>query len=575
MARMHLISINKNEKFYYKKRKTKYFFVDPHDNGNLLGKRIKEENKFWPLFCFSLKNYQACQINQTFPRIFFELHKLSGRDQSNGIKEPLELVFFIDCQSSFFVWLIHRESSDRTKLIDRGRFSFKELDDLSKLFFEHSLDDILNLCSSSAKAVLPAWVGKSIDFLSKVSCREEKVRELSKPSKFVSRIYKLLMRLEYSDNISELASAVKGMLSPKDYIVLLQLFNAFKSNLFSSIERPVYISEKYFYCVFRELFCLLTGKHIIKDPFDFGYLLSTNQRFMGKDSSARLISYRSRSCSFVEHRGSSWTDETNYYYLSNGTIIYADGSTKWGEPVSIKRNSSENFSKDSASSTQEWILCELNRPNQYYVPSFEVVNLGINPHKILFNTCTGTDNLGHIVWNEYSGADLLLSTLSQVNVPDVIEKVVVYLSSNYCSRFSEYGPRYYIRGLFVDKWKQALPNNILLTNSIENCPHHACVSIRSIVVSNNLPEIFREIAKDSSSLDLTNANHTLVPSNNLSLDNPRKFTLFLNIRTANKSCQNFDSCLEAFLELLKINDFDLKGSEMRVFVDYVEEHELI
>ena len=107
-----------------------------------------------------------------------------------------------------------------------------------------------------------------------------------------------------------------------------------------------------------------------------------------------------------------------------------------GEPVSIKRNSSENFSKDSASSTQEWILCELNRPNQYYVPSFEVVDLGINPHKILFNTCTGTDNLGHIVWNEYSGADLLLSTLSQVNVPDVIEKVVVYLSSNYCSRFS-------------------------------------------------------------------------------------------------------------------------------------------
>ena len=50
MARMHLISINKNEKFYYKKRKAKYFFVDPHDNGNLLGKRIKEENKFWPLF---------------------------------------------------------------------------------------------------------------------------------------------------------------------------------------------------------------------------------------------------------------------------------------------------------------------------------------------------------------------------------------------------------------------------------------------------------------------------------------------------------------------------------------------
>ena len=94
MARMHLISINKNEKFYYKKRKAKYFFVDPHDNGNLLGKRIKEENKFWPLFCFSLKNYQACQINQTFPRIFFELHKLSGRDQSNGIKEPLELVFY-------------------------------------------------------------------------------------------------------------------------------------------------------------------------------------------------------------------------------------------------------------------------------------------------------------------------------------------------------------------------------------------------------------------------------------------------------------------------------------------------
>ena len=73
--------------------------------------------------------------------------------------------------------------------------------------------------------------------------QKEKVQELSKPSKFVSRIYKLLMRLEYSDNISELASAVKGMLSPKDYIVLLQLFNAFKSNLFSSIERPVYISE--------------------------------------------------------------------------------------------------------------------------------------------------------------------------------------------------------------------------------------------------------------------------------------------------------------------------------------------
>ena len=132
-------------------------------------------------------------------------------------------------------------------MIDRGRFSFKELDDLSKLFFDHSLDDILNLCSSSEKAFLPAWVGKSIDFLSKVSCREEKVQELSKPPKFVSRIYKLLMRLEYSDNISELASAVKGMLSPKDYIVLLQLFNAFKSNLFSSIERPVYISEKYFF----------------------------------------------------------------------------------------------------------------------------------------------------------------------------------------------------------------------------------------------------------------------------------------------------------------------------------------
>ena len=39
------------------------------------------------------------------------------------------------------------------------------------------------------------------------------------------------MRLEYSDNISELASAVKGMLSPKDYI-LLQLFNAFKTICF-------------------------------------------------------------------------------------------------------------------------------------------------------------------------------------------------------------------------------------------------------------------------------------------------------------------------------------------------------
>ena len=254
------------------------------------------------------------------------MHKLSGRDQSNGIKEPLELVFY-RLSVFFFVWLIHRESSDRTKLIDRGRLSFKELDDLSKLFFDHSLDDILNLVLQK-KLFCRLGLGKVLIFTQNFLA-EEKVQELSKPSKFVSRIYKLLMRLEYSDNISELASAVKGMLSPKDYIVLLQLFNAFKSNLFSSIERPVYISEKYFYCVFRELFCLLTGKHIIKDPFYFGYLLSINQRFMGKDSSARLISYRSRSCSFVEHRGSSWTDETNYYYLSNGTIIYADGSTKW------------------------------------------------------------------------------------------------------------------------------------------------------------------------------------------------------------------------------------------------------
>ena len=127
------------------------------------------------------------------------------------------------------------------------------------------------------------------------------------------------MRLEYSDNISELASAVKGMLSPKDYIVLLQLFNAFKSNLFSGIERPVYISEKYFYCVFRELFCLLTGKHTVKDPLILDIFYRQIKDLWGKIL-PHVISYRSRSCSFVEHRGSSWTDETNYYYLSNGIL---------------------------------------------------------------------------------------------------------------------------------------------------------------------------------------------------------------------------------------------------------------
>jgi hypothetical protein len=172
------------------------------------------------------------------------------------------------------------------------------------------------------------------------------------------------------------------------------------------------------YCLLREIFTIVTGHYVTLDPLGCSHVTSTIG--LSPHPSVRCILYESElGYRFIEIRGHAWLDESTQLILDNGLCVELEAATKWGslscyvQLSTIKR------------------LFELER---------SCAVEAANQLRIEICTYTHPSNLGHMLWNEYSGYAELSRILC--SVPLVLEglRFEVY-DSDFNPSFSERSAR--------------------------------------------------------------------------------------------------------------------------------------
>lgn len=318
------------------------------------------------------------------------------------------------------------------------------------------------------------------------------------------------------------------------------LFQTLNSKLGENFNSEISIYFKF--CILRELVCVVTGKHVVRDPFTLDYIFS-DSAILCKIGNyySRLIKYKSSyGHDFIERRGPGWLDITSSIILSNGLII----DTRLGPRHDAQRPNQPIIT------TEESELVKKLFEN----------NPGLEEEKkqyLLINVDYG--NLGHVLWNEVSGyVEFILCCMdAQLN----FKKIKPLLPPSISSNFSKLGARShffpYIKKSLYNQALQESKSNIIIDyiNSISEEPIIYKFFIKNQPISFRFPQMSK-LVSDTIANDFPHIKKT-------------KIHIYKNIRFHNKSQTNIIECLSKFLEkLIEQKDLGLKSEDIEIDLEF-------
>ena len=295
------------------------------------------------------------------------------------------------------------------------------------------------------------------------------------------------------------------------------------------------------YCLFREVASIYIGRHIIKDPFGAGYLLSCNNRLVSREKKKgyyRIISYKtSNNIVLLEVRGLGFLMQTDCLFFSSGLAFFpSNAPSSW---LKGERKVSNSFLNKAL--RQSFINAQNHGNNYTKASKVRILN---NSHNI---------NLGHFVWNDLNGICTFIQLLGQAITFDNIP-IEIILSHEEKSIYSDGPSHHTVLNPIVCEFSEAnaksyikiLSINELLDSSNFDDDNVLHVSIKGWNIS---PKLASNV-KSKLLLDPTAAN---CPAVNSFYHLNTKVKLFVNIRGHNKSFTNIDECLLALIGKLSMS----------------------
>jgi len=497
------------------------FIVDPYEVPpiQLLGKRLLSGNEYFP-FLYLRSRFEG----------YHSLLLFASRDSSLLIAWKVKPNLLIEYVSQF-------------------QFPASDLVFLFTLV-EASLSDIKFSITRSATDA-PGWASEILHAiahsLSNFSGLEEclsSCREYSKIPQAVFSPYTSAVNI----SISSLIDFILHCISSPESDQIIHLFEAFNARLGSDFDEASY-AQIARYCILRELVGVVTGKHVVLDPFTWHHILSDCTAFYSANHNdqtpfgkARLIRYKSAlGHYFVERRGPGWLDVTSSIILPNGLLVDAEANQQWGHRI-----------------TPDEV--------QWVVKLFDSDSLPLvqEDQQLLYIDIGSGDNLGHVLWNEVSGyVEFILICQEAGWRPD---KIVPILPTSIPSRFSRLGVRssFYpfihktLRAHELAAEKAPLLNSYLDSTRQQELPCQ--LFFKNQIISFRYPRVSRAVS-DAICQDLRSTR-------------PGRVHLYKNIRFHNKCQTNTAECLqELFCRLEAQDNPRIHPSSIELHLEFSERHE--
>jgi hypothetical protein len=326
---------------------------------------------------------------------------------------------------------------------------------------------------------------------------------------------------------------------------IINLFDTFNSRAGADFGLAYY-SQTARYCILRELVCIVTGKHVVLDPFTWQHVLSdctalhsSTQHDRNSFSKSRLIRYKSAlGHYFVERRGPGWLDVTSSIILPNGFLVDAQANQQWGPRIT--------------SDELQWVLKLFGSdPLPLVQEDQQLLNIDMG----------SGDNLGHVLWNEVSGyVEFILICQEAGWSPD---KITPILPTSIPSRFSKLGVRssFYqyihktLRSHSITAEEADLVNSYLDATRQQELPSQ--LFFKNQIASFRYPRVSRAVS-------------TAI-CQDLGIADLGRVRLYKNIRFHNKCQTNTAECLhELFCRLAAQDDPRIHPSGIELDLEFSE-----
>jgi len=327
---------------------------------------------------------------------------------------------------------------------------------------------------------------------------------------------------------------------------IINLFNTFNARVGSDFETP--FSNIARYCILREIVCVVTGKHVVLDPFTWEHVLSDctalcSATYYDKYPfvKSRLIRYKSAlGHYFVERRGPGWLDVTSSIILPNGFLVEVQTGQQWGQPIS--------------SDEIPWVL------KLFSTDPLPIVQ---GDQQLLISEVAG-DNLGHTLWNEVSGYVEFILTCQEAGWKS--NKISPVLPSSNPSRFSKLGVRSsfypYIHKSLRSQSSTPKEDDIVINYlaAMTQQELSSQIFVRNQIVSFRYPRVSKTV--------VSTILHDFPPTDQC------KVRLYKNLRFHNKAQTNTAECLqELFGQLTAHANPQIHPSNIELDLEYSERHE--
>lgn len=489
------------------------YYIDPYgsQSSNLLGARLINEKQFYPLAVVT-------------------------RTSTAG--SSCSLIIFIgkSIGSNVVIWKIHGESPGT--FASSQQVSLKHLVlMLETLGSTESYVSLLKAYLDDTLQRLP-WAARYISELSSDSVCGQKYDQFfniqHEPHSFLFSSY----LLEVNSSRKILFAELDCLVAPEKAGLIRLLYNKLEATIGKDFD--IGLSEVAKYTLARELFCIVTGKHIALDPFGSGHVLSVDSFLLG--TKTRSIKYQSRSgIFFIEIRGKGWLDVSTQIIFSTRGFLEVPSNPKWGQLHEMVKDMS--------------VLDKL----------FQKGDSNRSPASVSLLIDTSDDNIGHIIWNELSGYIEISDLLQMTNNSNLIASCLLSVPQD-GSRFAEKGIKRCLLPIFAELLRFVNPYISKSLNLVDSN-----TEITSLVSSDG-----SDLSGDNivyASFKYPKVSQKLISSirsRYRSSPDGQSLSIFLNIRTHNKAHTNIVECISQ-----SISDLEgtLEQSPTKLINFYIESFE--
>ena len=526
--------------FTFSSDQQEFTITDPYAGSEALGVRLKDEDSFRPFLHF------------------FHPQKASANDKRTG-RADLEVLVYITKFGGFHLWLCNRSSPGSTDLLRQLGLSLQQLNQLCILLDGKELSELLaRPALQQAISTLPDWAQSAIE----QSCLSQLPLQPGGHTAAGGEFLELLEQLfEFSHptDHQQLLAEIEQLVPANLYPSIASLFGAYLDLIASNNSTSILMEARHCYCMLRELFGMITGHHIVKDPLSGRHVISLKQRNLTSGPlTPRLILYRSAAndTAFEEVRSFGFMDTTDSFIFKGGLSYEIASWAKWGDSGYFNREDLLALIHDDFATADRLPSPDLNGQS----------------HRVVVSTVTGDVNLGHIIWNEFSGLTNLATIIEQCQ-PLSLPPIQIFLPGQSETSFARVGPRTVLGKKFQQTWASLASDQFTFIEQPEqrfqgdDVIH---VSFRAWLVSKQLIALMKELADDYRSRHP----ETETDLNPATASREGGLNILLNSRTRDKSCLNLDRCLD--VALAQLNGTSAPAyPQIRFFLDYVDSHETV